>query len=50
MTDLPKPSVIQISAWQKEWYSLRSPTMTKEEFLKGKLKDWYRYQWHIRNQ
>ena len=46
---LPKPTVIQLSQWQKEWYSLRSPTITKDEFLKGKLKDWYRYQWHKKN-
>jgi|688.fasta_scaffold239346_1 hypothetical protein len=49
MSDLPKPSVIQISAWQKQWYSIRMPTMSKDEFLKGKLKDWYRHQWHLRN-
>lgn len=50
MTDLPKPGIIEISAWQKEWYSIRTPAITKEEFMKEKHKQWYRYQWYKRQQ
>lgn len=43
---LPKPTVIQISQWELEYYSMRMPTMTKEEYIKQRTKDWYRYQWY----
>ncbi len=46
MTNLPKPTVIEISQWQKEYYSLRSPSMTKDEYMKQRTKDWYRYQYY----
>lgn len=46
MSDLPKPSVIQISAWQKEWYSIRMPTMTKEEYINKRKSDWYRFHYY----
>jgi hypothetical protein len=46
MTDLPKPTVIEISQWQKEWYSKRSPSMTKEEYINQRKKDWYRYHYY----
>ncbi len=49
MTDLPKPTFIELSKWQKQWYSIRNPQVTKDEFMKYKHKEWYRYQWHLRN-
>ena len=44
---LPKPSIIELSQWQKEWYSVLTPKQTKEEFFKQKHKEWYRYQWYL---
>jgi hypothetical protein len=46
MTDLPKPTIIELSQWQKEFYTLRNPAMTKEEYIAKRTKDWYRYQYH----
>jgi hypothetical protein len=46
MTNLPKPTVIQLSQWEFDYYKLRSPAMTKQEFIKKCEKDWYRYQYH----
>jgi hypothetical protein len=46
MSELPKPTIMETSKWELDYYKLRSPTMTKDEFLKGKLKNWYRYQYH----
>lgn len=48
MTDLPKPGIIEISAWEKEYYSIRIPTMTKQEYINQRKRDWYRYQWYNR--
>jgi hypothetical protein len=41
-----KPSIIEISQWQKEYYSIRMPTMTKDEFINRKKRDWYRQQYY----
>lgn len=46
MSNLPKPSVIQLSQWELEYYSIRSPTMDKETYIKQRTKDWYRYQYY----
>ena len=45
MTQLPKPTVIQISQWELEYYSMRTP-LTKDEYIKQRTKDWYRYQYY----
>jgi hypothetical protein len=42
---MPKPSIIEISAWEKDWYSIRMPTMTKEQFINKKKQNWYRQQY-----
>ena len=49
MTDYKKPTIIEMSKWQKEYYSIRMPTETKEDFIKKKLKEWYRNQWYLKN-
>ena len=41
-----KPTLIDISRWEKEYYSLRMPAMTKDEFIKRKKNEWYREQYH----
>jgi hypothetical protein len=41
-----KPTLIEISAWQKEFYSIRMPTMTKEQFINKKKQQWYREQYY----
>jgi hypothetical protein len=46
MTGLPKPTIIELSQWQKEYYTLRSPAMTKDEYINKRKRDWYRYQYH----
>jgi len=46
MTDLPKPSIIEISKWELEYYSKRMPKMTKEEYIKLKLRNWYRFHYY----
>ena len=46
MNALPKPTIIELSQWQKEYYSLRSPSMTKDDYIKQRTKDWYRYQYY----
>jgi hypothetical protein len=43
---MSKPTLIEISAWQKEFYSIRMPTMTKEQFINKKKQQWYREQYH----
>lgn len=42
---LPKPTVIQTSQWELEYYSMRT-SLTKEEYIKQRTKDWYRYQYY----
>jgi hypothetical protein len=46
MTNLPNPTLIEISAWQREYYGLRNPAMTKDEYINKRKQDWYRYQYH----
>ena len=46
MSELPKPTIIELSQWQKEYYSLRSPAMTKDEYINKRKRDWYRYQYN----
>lgn len=45
MNNLPKPTVIQTSQWELEYYSMRT-NLTKEEYIKQRTKDWYRYQYY----
>jgi hypothetical protein len=45
-TTMKKPSLIEISKWEKEWYSIRMPTITKQEFINKKKQNWYRQQYY----
>jgi hypothetical protein len=49
MSDLPKPTVIELSKWELEYYTIKQPTMTKIEYLKKRCADWYKYQYRLRN-
>lgn len=46
MSELPKPTVIETSKWELEYYRIRMPTMTKEEYIKSRLKAWYRFHYY----
>lgn len=46
MSNLPKPTFIETSKWELEYYTIRSPAMTKTEYIAKRTKDWYRYQYH----
>ena len=46
MTDLPKPSIIQISQWELEYYRIRMPGMTKEKYINKRKRDWYRFHYY----
>jgi hypothetical protein len=41
-----KPTLIEVSKWEKEYYSIRMPSMTKEQFINKKKSQWYREQYY----
>jgi hypothetical protein len=49
MSDLPKPSILELSKWELDYYSIRMPTVSKKEFIAARTRQWYRHQWHLRN-
>lgn len=43
---MKKPTIIEKSKWEKEYYSIRNPDFTKEQYLKKKASEWYREQYY----